>query len=85
MQCQVKKDKVKDALYKLRSPGQQIESFVGDVVRAHVPKVRFRVDVCIMLRTCWASTSRALEQESSPLTCLQRSIYANLAFWFGLV
>ena len=40
VQCQPKQTKVKDAIYKLRNPVQQIESFVGDVVRAHVPKVR---------------------------------------------
>ena len=39
VQCQPRAAKIKDAVYKLRNPVQQIDSFVGDVVRAHVPKM----------------------------------------------
>ena len=59
VQCQPRANKIKDAIYKLRNPVQQIESFVGDVVRAHVPKVRVRCSLfavhCLLsgaLRTC---------------------------------
>lgn len=39
VQCQPRPDRIRDAIYKLRNPVQQIDSFVGDVVRAHVPKM----------------------------------------------
>ena len=40
VQFQVRKDKVSDALYKLRNPHDQITSYVFDVVRAEVPKMK---------------------------------------------
>jgi regulator of protease activity HflC (stomatin/prohibitin superfamily) len=39
VQCEPKKDKIKDAIYKLRSPVDQIDSYVGDVVRARIPQM----------------------------------------------
>ncbi|MCW5519930.1 SPFH domain-containing protein [Aureitalea sp. L0-47] len=40
VQFQVVKDKVYDAFYKLQSPQDQITSYVFDVVRAEVPKMK---------------------------------------------
>lgn len=40
VQYQVLKDKVYDAFYKLESPNAQITSYVFDVVRAEVPKMK---------------------------------------------
>ncbi len=40
VQFQVIKDKVYDAFYKLESPNDQITSYVFDVVRAEVPKMK---------------------------------------------
>ena len=40
VQYQVIKDKVYDAFYKLESPHDQITSYVFDVVRAEVPKMK---------------------------------------------
>jgi len=40
VQFQVRKDKVSDALYKLQNPHDQITSYVFDVVRAEVPKMK---------------------------------------------
>lgn len=40
VQFQVVKDKVYDAFYKLESPHDQITSYVFDVVRAEVPKMK---------------------------------------------
>ena len=40
VQFQVKKDRVYDAFYKLQSPHDQITSYVFDVVRAEVPKMK---------------------------------------------
>ncbi len=40
VQFQVKKDKVYDAFYKLQNPNDQITSYVFDVVRAEVPKMK---------------------------------------------
>jgi regulator of protease activity HflC (stomatin/prohibitin superfamily) len=39
-QFQIPKDRVKDAYYKLEDPGAQITSYIFDVVRAEVPKMR---------------------------------------------
>jgi len=39
-QYQIPKDRVKDAYYKLESPSAQITSYIFDVVRAEVPKMR---------------------------------------------
>jgi len=39
-QYQIPKDRVKDAYYKLEDPGAQITSYIFDVVRAEVPKMR---------------------------------------------
>ena len=39
MQQQPKADRVDDCVYRLRNPRQQIESYVGDVVRAQVPNM----------------------------------------------
>jgi regulator of protease activity HflC (stomatin/prohibitin superfamily) len=40
VQFQVRKDKVYDAFYRLQSPHDQITSYVFDVVRAEVPKMK---------------------------------------------
>ena len=40
VQCFVKEDKIYQAFYKLTNPQQQITSFVFDVVRARVPKIK---------------------------------------------
>jgi regulator of protease activity HflC (stomatin/prohibitin superfamily) len=40
VQCYVKEDKVFEAFYKLTNPDKQITSFVFDVVRARVPKLK---------------------------------------------
>lgn len=40
VQFQVRKDKVYDAFYKLENPHDQITSYVFDVVRAEVPKMK---------------------------------------------
>lgn len=40
VQFQVVKDQVYDAFYKLENPGDQITSYVFDVVRAEVPKMK---------------------------------------------
>jgi len=39
VQQQPKADRVNDCVYRLRNPRQQIESYVGDVVRAQVPNM----------------------------------------------
>lgn len=39
VQQQPKADRVDDCVYRLRNPRQQIESYVGDVVRAQVPNM----------------------------------------------
>ncbi len=39
-QYQIPKDRVKDAYYKLENPWEQITSYIFDVVRAEVPKMR---------------------------------------------
>ncbi len=39
-QFQIPKDRVKDAYYKLEDPAAQITSYIFDVVRAEVPKMR---------------------------------------------
>jgi regulator of protease activity HflC (stomatin/prohibitin superfamily) len=39
-QYQIPKDRVKDAYYKLEDPAAQITSYIFDVVRAEVPKMR---------------------------------------------
>ncbi len=39
-QFQIPKDRVKDAFYKLEDPAAQITSYIFDVVRAEVPKMR---------------------------------------------
>jgi len=39
-QYQIPKDRVKDAYYKLENPSAQITSYIFDVVRAEVPKMR---------------------------------------------
>ncbi len=39
-QYQIPKDRVKDAYYKLQDPAAQITSYIFDVVRAEVPKMR---------------------------------------------
>ncbi len=39
-QFQIPKDRVKDAYYKLEDPSAQITSYIFDVVRAEVPKMR---------------------------------------------
>jgi len=40
IQQQPQKDRVKECVYRLRNPQQQIESYVGDVVRAQVPSMK---------------------------------------------
>lgn len=40
VQCFVKPEKIYEAFYKLTNPEQQITSFVFDVVRARVPKIK---------------------------------------------
>ena len=57
VQYQVIKDKVYDAFYKLESPHDQITSYVFDVVRAEVPKMKLddvferKDDIAIAVKT----------------------------------
>jgi regulator of protease activity HflC (stomatin/prohibitin superfamily) len=53
VQCEPKKDKIKDAIYKLRSPVDQIDSYVGDVVRVG------NIYGLIWLQLRWVVSSRA--------------------------